>query len=223
MRRPCFVFLVAAVGLVGLAPTAWAGSVTYDDRSAFDAATTAPQVEDFDTFASGATVSQLYGGLVTFGGSRDPTVFWGGWGLFGAGTFSGGGLIPDPRFRGTPLIVQFATPVYAFGADVYDDGDGSPPTNTISLTATTTMGDVLAISESNPGYGYSGFLGASSTDGIVEAVFSIDVSNGNFELDHMVIGSAPGLPVPEPTTLGLVAAGLLGGLARRRRPSPTAS
>lgn len=149
-------------------------NVTFTNRAAFEAAVGGSSVllESFDNFAPGQQVPQLFGGLISFD-PPFPTVFFGNWNQFGTGgQFSGGGLLPE---RGTSLTIRFSPPVFAVGGNAYDDFDPSTSIpNVITFTATTSLGTTFSVSETFPSIGDTGFLGATSPEGIVEAVFSID-------------------------------------------------
>lgn len=168
---------------LSLAAAALAQNVTYRDRAAFDAAAgnQTVRVENFDSFTPGVQIPELFGGLVPFR-LPFPVAMFGAW---GAGQFSGGGLLPTPTFRNTPLVIDFPVPVYGIGAYAFDDFDGSPFASVIELEITTTTGARFSVAEDVPGVGNVGFLGATSTQGIARAVWSIAGSGGNLELDGM--------------------------------------
>ncbi len=184
---------VAAFSHAAVAQGPCAGQ-TFTNRAAFESMS-APGgllVESFNGFSNGSAVSQLFGGLIPFTTPK-PTVFWGSW---GSGYFSGGGLIPEPRFQSKPAVLSFSTPVFGVGANTFDDFDGSPGAAIITLTATTTSGCQLIVSESVASWGNTGFLGAVSSEGIVSARFAISGTGGNLELDGLVV--IPEAPCPQP-------------------------
>lgn len=161
---------------------------TFTDRTAFLAAGGGgtPLLASFSG-SNGTPVPSLFGGLVTFP-SPVPTIFPGAWGA-GCGTlaFSGGALIPQPRFQSRSVIMPFREPVFSVGAQVFDDYDGAPYVSTITLTVTTTEGGVIAVSESCNLTGDVGFLGIAAPQGITRAVFSIAGSGGNLEIDNLAV------------------------------------
>lgn len=176
-----------------------AGSMTFTDRAAFEIATDGleDQSENFDSYSNGQPATQLFSGLVTFP-SPLPTIYFGNWNSHGTGgQFSGGALIPEPRFASKSLIIDFASPVFGIGGNAFDDFDGTPLINVITLSVTTVLGTELSISETFPNVGNTGFLGAISSEGIIRAVFSIDGSGGNLEVDLLTV--VPGSPPVEPT------------------------
>lgn len=160
-------------------------SATFDSRPLFlDATTGIILNEDFDSYANGAIVSSLFSGSVV---TSSSSIFWGGWG--NQPFFQGGSLISEPRNVGTSLTLTFSPPVQAIGANVFDDYDGTPALNNISLTAFTNSGKELNISETSTSFS-AGFIGACDVDGISSATFTID-SNSNYEIDHLVISQMP--------------------------------
>ncbi len=168
----------------------------FTSRTAFQSATSGytSSTENFDGFANGQQISSLFSGLVTFD-SPSPTDFYGSWNAHGTGgQFSGGSLIPEPRFAGRPLVLLFNSPVFGVGANVFDDFDGSPLINVLTLTVTTANGNKISVTENFANIGDTGFLGVTSPDGIVRAEFSIDNTNGNLEIDLLTVARmrAPG-------------------------------
>ena len=100
---------------------------TYRNRADFEAAAGSWEVllEDFDSFSNGELVTELFDGLVVFD-APFPSIFWGNWNGHGtAGEFSGGAIIPEPRFGGNPLTLNFSTPVFGIGGNAFDDFDGN--------------------------------------------------------------------------------------------------
>jgi Ca2+-binding RTX toxin-like protein len=162
-------------------------NVTYRDRSEFDTAKSGlpTEFEDFDSYADGETLTELFGGLVTFD-TPSPTVFFGNWSYLvgNPGEFSGGAAIPEPRFSGRPLVMNFSEPVFGVGANVFDDFDGA---DVHTLTATTVSGATISISEDSMIMGDTGFLGVTSLEGIVSVEFSVSGTNKTFEVDLLCI------------------------------------
>ena len=160
---------------------------TYTNRASFLAATTATVLnETFESYGNYADISSAMCSGVSF--SPSGTAFYGNWDLLGTGgVFSGVGFLPNPAFAGSPMNITFSTPVVGVGANVFDDFDGLSMINVITLTAVTSTGQILTVSESNPGLGDCGFLGVTSTDGIVSAVFSINDLYANVEIDGFTL------------------------------------
>lgn len=159
-------------------------TITYTNRVPFRAADTCVRLFDnFDSYTPYQEINHLFDGLLTFP-TPPPYVFYGSWSLAGTGgEFDGGAVIAQPFFQGNALRVQFREPVFGFGANVFDDFDGSTLINKISLTVTTTTGKTFSVSESFELYGDCGFLGATSREGIISAAFTINDSIANFEAD----------------------------------------
>ena len=162
---------------------------TYDLRSDFFSAGNSSTIvnETFTDFTHGQQVTSLFSGIATFEGSS-PTIFSGGWQHNCLGNeFMGKALIPEPRFQGNSLVMNFDPPIFGVGASAYDDHDGTPLVNEIKLELITTKGDTLSINETCSELGDVGFLGGTSTDHIVQAIWSIDNNNGNLEIDSLAI------------------------------------
>jgi hypothetical protein len=199
------VFSVAALTLLlalTLVGHVSAQNAVFTDRASFEAAAAGSvlRVERFDAFANWQPITQLFGGLITFA-SPSPTIFFGNWNGFGtAGQFSGGAIIPEPRFQGRPLVLNFSAPVFGVGGNAFDDFDGTssgggPYVNVITLTVTTASGSTFSVAETLPRVGDTGFLGAMSSEGIVRAVFSIDNTDGTDEdRTTPIMRSTPRLP-----------------------------
>ncbi len=164
------------------------GNQTYASRSQFEASTTGNKLyENFDTCSSWQEVHELFKGVVKFSAPY-PLSFYGWWeGQSTSGEFAGSGLLPNPTFQSKPLSMEFPTPVFGVGANVFDDFDGSSWYNVITLTVTTTLGETFSITESFSDVGDCGFLGATSSDGIISAEFSIDNSDANLEVDLLSV------------------------------------
>jgi hypothetical protein len=186
--------VVSPLALIVLSQTqAMAQPAAFTNKSQFETATEGliAQEENFDDYNNGQQVTSLFDGRVQ-SDNPPPTVFFGGWNAYGTGgDFSGGALIPEPRFQGRSLAFIFDSPVFGFGANAFDDFDGTPFVNTITLVVTTTTGETLAVSEEFPSVGDTGFLGAISPDGITHAEFFIDNANGNLEVDLLRIVAMP--------------------------------
>jgi len=162
---------------------------TYTSRYSFGAS--APCVvtmDNFEDYDDSLEMNTSFTGKAAFTHPK-PKIFKGEWGLKGTqGAFLGKALLPQPPFSGSPLGMDFNSPVFGVGANVFDDFDGVPEVNTITLTVTTGQGEVISISEMVNTAGDCGFIGITSAYGIVEAVFSIDNQiNSNFEVDMLSI------------------------------------
>jgi hypothetical protein len=133
---------------------------------------------------------------------------------FGAGSGQVVTFTTDTAPGGTSIIFAFASPINAFGIDIFGFGDvpGSPST----LTLTTANGSQLVL-ESDGSLDFGNQLFAGVID--VVPFSSATLTATTLSLDGVTLDDVQFGPVPEPATLGLVAAGLasLGLRARRRR------
>ena len=165
-----------------------ATNLTYTSRIPFLASSACIQLnENFDSYENFQELNHLFEGKAIFPATA-PRIFWGSWNYAGeAGVFFGAGLLPWPEFEGKSLIITFPVPLFGIGSNVFDDFDGTPYYNQITLKVTTTTGAVFSISETSACIGDAGFLGATSTDGIVSAEFSIDNTDGNLEIDLLTV------------------------------------
>lgn len=96
---------------------------------------------------------------------------------------------PDGN-RGQEMLIEFSSPVYGFGAWIYDD-QGSQ----VSHARLIVDGVTSPILDANPGepdHALEGFIGVVDPGGISTVI--IDTELGGFELDHMQI--ALGHPSP---------------------------
>lgn len=161
----------------------FAQNATYNTRSAFNSVQGSffSETEDFEDIAGGSPITSLFDGTVTFDGLASN--FIGGW-IHNCGTqVDGGAIIPEPRFKGNGLAMNFSSPIFAIGADIYDD-EGP---DQLTLTITTVSGDEFTIADNCTGAGEAGFIGASSSDGIVKAEWNISNTNGNMEIDNITV------------------------------------
>lgn len=196
MKRLCLIGVSLFLLFALLGSHVSAQNMTFRDRANFEAFCPSPVLlENFDGFRNWQKVDQLFDGLITFN-EPYPTIFWGRWWMYGTqGDFSGGAIIPEPRFRGASLVLNFSSPVFGVGGNAFDDFDGSPFVNVITLTMTTALGTAFSISEDFPKVGDTGFLGATSSEGIVKAEFSIDNTNGNLEVDLLTVAPLAEVPI----------------------------
>lgn len=171
-------------------------------------------VLSFDTSADGEQVTNQYAG-VTF---ANATAIAAGLSLneFEFPPASGANVVFDD---GGPLTIGFATPVTSvYGYFTY------ATTLTLSFLAfdlgealapvTSAFASNLALS-GDAGSSPNEWLGASSVGGITGVTIAGDPAGGSFTLDDLSFERLPGNSVPEPGTLLLVVAGVV-GLARRR-------
>lgn len=131
-------------------------------------------------------------------------------------------LSGTPTFNGS-IAVLFSTPQVGVGLD----GGFFNAVGGTAITAFDSIGNVIG-SVSNVGLGieFLGLVESGGTATIAGLLFSLVGSEpAGFAIDNLRFGAGGQVvtPVPEPATLGLLAAGLLGlGLMRRTRPQTTA-
>ena len=196
-----------------------AAAISFTDRTAFETAVGPFLFENFDSFPGGAGVVSLFGGLVNFP-SPSPSVFYGNWtasGTVAPGPVEGGALLPEPYnppIYAPPLQIEFSTPVFAIGADLFDDFDGL---HTLSLLVETNEGNTYQISETS-NQPQAGFLGFLSLEGIIAAQF-FDDSNNVIEVDNLTVSVSGLSEVPVPAAFWLFATALVGlvGFSKRRK------
>jgi hypothetical protein len=212
------LFAAAALVLLSLAVVApsHASTITlYESQSAFDSAATTSLLEDFEAFTPKDTpFSSItsHGVFYTgFAGAPFPNVWVAspGYNNFGAGVGTTTTSILTANGDEDILMTFTMTPL-AVGFDVYFNGLG-PVTLTVTNTAFT------AVFTDGRNLDTLGYYGIVSTDPILSIRFtSTDGGRLNTGIDNISISSAP--EVPEPTTLALLGAGVLGlGRMRKRR------
>lgn len=176
--------------LIGTAVSAAAQNtnLTYTNRAQFEAAVNCSLLTDnFDSYINGTESPSLLSGLVTFPAPK-PQIFWGSWDLTATGgQFSGAGLLPYPFFQAKPIKMEFSSPVFGIGGNVFDDFDGSTLINEITLSVTNTLGEIISISETSVNMGDCGFLGITSSEGIISAEISMNGTDGNLEFDLLTV------------------------------------
>ncbi|MEO1263179.1 MAG: hypothetical protein AAFZ15_30495 [Bacteroidota bacterium] len=162
-------------------------TITYRSSSKFNKEAKETQIilqdfDSFDLFPDSAEITHLFDSLVVFPG-RPPTIFRSiNWNAYGtAGLISGGSLTPEPRKKSNSLKLEFPSGIFGIGAHIFDDVDGTPMVNNISLTITTGKGKTRSISENFDNVGDVGFLGAVSKNRIIKAEFTVD--SGSLEVD----------------------------------------
>jgi len=186
MKTSNYISVVAGLLLSG---NLFCQNQTYTDRYAFNVSLGCPaSFENFDSYSQGDDLLSLFSGTAVFT-APVPKSFGGLWNIGDrGGSFSGKALLPQPKFAGSPVSLTFSTPVYGIGANVFDDFDGTPEVNAITLTVVNYKGQVISVTESSSQSGDCGFIGITSGYGIVSAVFSIDNHiMSNFEVDLLSI------------------------------------
>jgi hypothetical protein len=210
MRRQLLPLLVAALFATPLA------AQSYTSPGAFLGAAGLPSyVETFETvpFAKDVAFPSFTIAGTTYTGQAGTNV----WVSSPGYTNYGAGLNPTTTSILTAngdenFLIQFLSPNYAVGFDVYYNGLG--PATTSFFNGTTLLGSI--------GYngsallGFNGFIASISTP--ITSVQFISTLGGqlNTGIDNLALVTVA--PVPEPATLTLLATGLAGlALLRRRR------
>lgn len=235
MFKKCLIASTIAVGLIGAIPAS-AAIVTYS--GADNGVGPGDSHPNTDSATALFTAAATHTNLITFEGATLPTVAPGvSVTLVGA---SGGGLVSTDQHTPTPLgfnttpggsewlqlfpdfnsavgetaTFSFAQPIDAFGANFTDTQVSFP--GTITITFSDGASEVLSpVKNDDTG----GVLFFGFTD-LGKSISSIAINTGStFETrDIWGIDDVRFETVPEPMTIAVVGAGLLGlGLSRRRR------
>jgi PEP-CTERM motif len=191
---------------------------TYTSPGAFFGAAGSPSyVETFETvpIAKDASVASFSQAGITYSGQAGTNVFVSSPGYVNYGA----GLNPTTTSILTAngdenFLIQFLSPYYAVGFDVYYNGLG--PATASFFNGSTLLGSVFY--NGTAFLGFNGFIASASTP--VTSVEFISTLGGvlNTGVDNLAVINAPTTTTPEPATLVLFATGLAGlALARRRR------
>jgi hypothetical protein len=216
LRKSSLLFWLAALTVwATLATPARADIILYNNRAAFNAATTGATTFNFDGLAPINSFTFFGAGPVTVDGVSFTTA--GNSNIFAIGRDFAGGLF---AFDAANVVLQDNTMpsnftatlppgTTAFGVDL-----GSQATITGTGTLTLASGGVFNFPITIPGRPGLEFLGVTST----EPIASFTVATGDFGLSFADVTLAQ-TNIPEPSSLALLGLGIaaLAGWRRRRR------
>jgi len=211
LTRPFSLKPLCLAALLCAAGAAQADITVYRSESAFLAAVSAPGVDSFDDLSAATPYADT---LYRTAGAYTYQAYSTG-GLWGAG--GGGDQWLSNTFQTAPIVFSgFSPGVTAFGGrffatDVF--GDYLPAGN-LMLTAV----DGTALTYSLEGAATDSFLGFVSDSALYTVVLGANGGEEYWPTANDVV-----LAVPEPTTYGMLLAGVgVLGLAARRRQAPAA-
>ena len=188
---------------IGAAPAAWAGVITYDTVAAFDAATTGltsyaiPAPLPVGSTGQDVTPSITIG-PVTFASSD---LFVLNDGFYGAGQhYLATTAVETLTLSGATAIGFDLGTFFGAGSFTASVNGGAP------ITVTTTAGQPT-----------HQFFGITDTSPITSIVFSQPSPSPELDILDFQVGSVVTTTTPEPASLVVLGAGILGLIASRRR------
>jgi PEP-CTERM motif len=190
--------------------------------NAFNAAVPGAQVENFESFANGATtngVSRPEFTISSFGYTTSSLLIGPACGgpvsfslrLCGGSTTPGGTRYATNNTAGSLLTFNFSTPINAFGA--FFGGLQFGPQSTLRFS----NGSAQSIPISALGDGGFSFLGFQDSTASITSI-TVATTNDVISVDDVRFAFVGGPAVPEPASWAMMIAGfgLVGGVMRRR-------
>ncbi len=200
-------YLLIFAGLFVLSPMANA-LVFYTDRSTFESDISVGQIVDFESPFSFSNT------ILTFGDATFISTDGSGIHRTDSGTFGGSSTRLAAQNSGG-IAIELAAGHQALGLDV---GELFPGVSTGTFTLYDAFGALLDTVVMEVGYfgGSPSFVGWTNTTDIGRLEFFVAGSNVFETIDNVTLGTVS--RVPEPATMLLFGAGLLGllGMARRK-------
>jgi hypothetical protein len=213
VTKKLFPLKALAVAALLLSTTAARADIkAYTDEAAFMAAISHPGVDTYDDLKVRPYDAAMFriAGDYHYTATAGPNSV-----LYGAGGIGGDYWLSTDDYRDSIKFSNFSSDVIGMGANFFgSDAFGRAiPNATMLLTANDGTLLQYTLSMSGP----SSFLGFVSSTGLASVVLTTDgTTNLWVTANNLTLGV---LPVPEPSTYGMFAAGiaLLGYVARRRR------
>ena len=209
------IALVSALSIFGAVATAEAAVTTFTDRTAFEAATTVTETQDFESApgfpgaGSVASVDSYAIGSLTFDG--DPGGRTNDIALFGTGFLAGGTQALGANFLADSTIMFIDAGFTSVGFDLFSEFNDSD----ITISVFDSLDNMIAMTTLTVGgIGDGVFFGVSAMTDIRRIVLDSLAGQGEI-IDNILLGDASVIPLPGAVPLFL--AGLAGLGATRRR------
>ena len=197
-------FFILVVALVSETKALAQGTITFNSGLYFSGTNYTESGMQFQTFIpQGAS---LYDGMaINYGGGNEP--------------FDGSPMMVWFRqFNPSDYIMFSLTNGYTFGLTSVQLADPNSPSSSlvpIMFVGFLANGSTVTNTFTTPGGGATTFLNYTYTSAFLSGLTSVDILAPRWAMDNLVFGNVA--PVPEPGTVGLIAAGLLALAARNLR------